>query len=268
MDFFSAGIYGVLQGLTEFLPVSSSGHLALLPHILNIKDPGVIFDLAMHVGTALSIICYFYKDIKSLLVALLAHIKGSPSERSYYALNMVIATVVTFTFVLLLKGFAFKYGRTPKMIAMNLGLFGLLMFLADVFFKDHESKMMNKIQGGRAFLIGFFQALAIFPGVSRSGSTLTISRAVGLGREESTRFSFLLSLPIIMAGFVYKMPALIQGQEPFSLSACALGILISFGVGLVTIHYFLKFIKKMGLWLFSLYRLILAGMIISTLVMR
>lgn len=263
MDFFSAGIYGILQGLTEFLPVSSSGHLALLPHVLSIKDPGVVFDLAMHVGTALSIICYFFKDIAALFNALFSHIKGRPSEKSYYAINMLLATVITFIFVLLLKGIAFKYARTPQMIALNLALFGLLMFLADVFYKDHESHLMSKIQGGRAFLIGFFQALAIFPGVSRSGATLTISRAVGLGREESTRFSFLLSLPIIIAGFVYKVPALLQGQEAFSLSTCAVGILISFGVGLITIHYFLKFIKRMGLWLFSLYRLILAGIIIA-----
>lgn len=261
MDFASAGIYGVLQGLTEFLPVSSSGHLALLPHVLNIKDPGVVFDLAMHVGTALSIICYFFKDIKELALALISHIKGNPGPKSYYALNMVAATIVTFILVLLLKGLASEYGRTPQMIAINLALFGLLMFIADAFFKDNDSPVMNEFQGGRSFLIGLFQALAIFPGVSRSGSTLTISRALGLGREESTRFSFLLSLPIILAGFLYKVPTLIQGQEPFSMSACVVGILISFGVGLVTIHYFLKFIKKTGLWLFSLYRLILAVLI-------
>ncbi len=262
MDWSSATIYGILQGLTEFLPVSSSGHLALLPHVLSIKDPGVVFDLAMHVGTAFSIIIYFFKDIKELLRALIALIKGRPEAKSYYALNMVVATIVTFILVLLLKGLAKEFGRTPQMIAFNLALFGLLMFLTDVFFKDHDRPQMNEWQKGKVIFIGLFQALAIFPGVSRSGSTLTISRALGLGREEATRFSFLLSLPIILAGFLYKLPVLIEGGEPFSLSMCFMGIGVSFVVGLVTIHYFLKFIKRMGLWLFSLYRLILAGLIL------
>lgn len=262
MDFFSATIYGILQGLTEFLPVSSSGHLALLPHVLSIKDPGVVFDLAMHVGTALSIILYFRKDILLLWSQLLSFIKKDTTEKNYVAINMVFATVVTVIAVLVLKGFAQSYGRSPIMIATNLAVFGLFMILADIFYKDEEKGLMEAPQWGRAALIGLFQGLAIFPGVSRSGATLTISRAIGLGREEATRFSFLLSLPIILAGFFYKLPVLLSGKEAFSMGVCCYGILVSFLIGLLTIHFFLKFIKKMGLWLFSLYRLILSCLIL------
>ncbi|MCF8060089.1 MAG: undecaprenyl-diphosphate phosphatase [Bacteriovoracaceae bacterium] len=261
MSELSAVIYGILQGLTEFLPVSSSGHLALLPHILNIKDPGVIFDLSMHVGTAFSIILYFYRDIRTLINDLLAFIFKKNKPKSFVSINMVLATMVTFILVLLLKDFSKMYGRNPMMIALNLALFGFFMFFADAFCRDEEKGQMEDFQWWRSTLIGTFQALAIFPGVSRSGGTLTISRFIGLGREEATRFSFLLSLPIIMAGFFYKLPVLISGGESFSLSTCLIGIIISFGTGLFTIHYFLKFIKKMGLWLFSLYRLILALLI-------
>ncbi len=262
MSDISAIIYGILQGLTEFLPVSSSGHLALLPHILAIKDPGVIFDLSMHVGTAFSIICYFFKDLKSLIHDLYSFIFDRNEETNYMAINMVVATAVTFIIVLLLKDFAKTYGRTPQMIGLNLAIFGLLMFLSDAFCKDDENGHMEKPQWWRSALIGLFQALAIFPGVSRSGGTLTISRFIGLGRDEATKFSFLLSLPIILAGFFYKLPTLMRGEESFSLMTCLIGITISFLTGLVTIHYFLKFIKRMGLWLFSLYRLVLAILIL------
>ena len=169
-----------------------------------------------------------------------------------------MATIFSVICILCVKTMALKYGRTPSMMAINLALFGVLMFVADTFKKDTDEKYMDKLDIKRSFFIGAFQAFAIFPGVSRSGSTLTISRLLNLGREEATRFSFLLSLPIIFAGFCYKLPQIFSGQVNFDIFPLLMGMVISFIMGLLTIHYFLKFIKKVGLSLFSFYRIVLA----------
>jgi undecaprenyl-diphosphatase len=267
MDSLSAIIYGLIQGITEFLPVSSSGHLALLPHFLTIKDPGVLFDLAMHVGTALSIVVYFRKEVILILHDLVSIIRSPQSYKKECAwtTNMIVATFVTFGVVLCLKSFAEEYAREAKWISINLIVFGLLMFFADRKGKSTETKLMGEFTLKRSILIGFSQALAIFPGVSRSGATLTMARFLGLGREESTRFSFLLSLPIILAGFFYKLPSLLNDSALFDWSACLTGMGVSFIVGLVTIHYFLKLIKKIGLGVFTLYRIVLAVFVLNFL---
>ncbi len=271
MEGISSFIYGVIQGVTEFLPVSSSGHLALLPHFLGIKDPGVVFDLSMHVGTALAVAVYFNRDLKILGAQLKTLIKTLGKEKridseSAWSFNMLLATIVTVIFIFLLKPLAFEYGRNPLTMVFTLSLFGVFMFVADTFVSDSDESFMNKFAWKKSVMIGLFQAFAIFPGVSRSGATLTISRQMGLGREEATRFSFLLSLPIIFAGFFYKLPVIFSGKENFDLYAMVVGISVSFVVGLLTIHYFLKFIKKIGLGVFSIYRVLLAIVVYKYLV--
>ena len=125
MDLLSVIYYGVIQGLTEFLPVSSSGHLALLPKLLKISDPGVVFDLAMHLGTALSIICYFRKDLLSIFKEVLGLLdkNNTKNAHTYFTINLILASAMTFVLVLLTKKFAFMYGRTTNMIAFNLIFF-------------------------------------------------------------------------------------------------------------------------------------------------
>jgi len=264
MDSSASILYGLIQGITEFLPVSSSGHLALLPRFLTIKDPGVLFDLAMHVGTAFSIIIYFHKEVNSIFRSLFGIIKEPASYKTQgaWVSNMIVATGVTFGFVLLLKPFAEQYARNPLWIIVNLTAFGLLMLVADLKGPKQAQPVMKELRLAKAALIGFGQALAIFPGVSRSGATLTVARFLNLSRDEATRFSFLLSLPIILAGFFYKLPTLLEEGSQFDWSACFIGMIVSFVVGLVTIHFFLKVIKRLGLWLFSLYRLVLSFIIL------
>ncbi len=263
MDWITATLYGIIQGLTEFLPVSSSGHLALLPKIMEFKDPGVLFDLSMHVGTAFAIMVYFHKDLLLMVKNLLSVAREKRiTPESSYPINMIISTVSTLVLVLLIKGPAMKFGRASNLIGINLIAFGVLMFISDFRGTKKETDyMFTKIRPLKAFSIGFFQAMAIFPGVSRSGSTLTISRFMGLSRTESTRYSFLLSLPIILGGFILKLPEMIKGDQAFELAPCLLGGIISFVVGFITIHYFLKLIQKLGLGVFSLYRIILGGLI-------
>lgn len=251
-------LYGLLQGATEFLPVSSSGHLALLPKLLEFQDPGVLFDLAMHLGTAAAIILYFRQEVKRLLVSTyhLACKRKIQTSSDAFCANMILATFVTGVLALLLKEFAFSYGRNANLIAFNLVAFGLLMAYADKFSKAFDNNVMDRFSPFRSILIGLFQVIAIFPGVSRSGSTLTISRFLKLSRHEASRFSFLLSLPLIMAGSLLEFSHLDYSQLNFDWSDLIFGVLVSFLVGVVTIHYFLKWISQVGLWPFALYRLI------------
>jgi undecaprenyl-diphosphatase len=265
VDNLSALIYGIIQGLTEFLPVSSSGHLALLPYWLNIKDPGIVFDLAMHVGTAFSIAYYFRKKIKGYSIDLCTCLKAKKVEREQsVAFNMVIVTMATFIFALAFKPMTEQYGRDPMLIGINLIIFGIFMWFADRFGKTKE-KVSEQMKWPVLLGYGLFQSLALFPGVSRSGITLTYSRLIGMSREEATSFSFLLALPLICAGFILKLPTLADPALDFDLKAFALGLVTSFVVGLATIHFFLKWVKKVGLGIFALYRVVLALVIFSML---
>lgn len=257
-----AVVYGVIQGITEFLPISSSGHLALIPKFFTLEDPGVIFDLVMHVGTALAVIIYFNKDIKSMFKEVFSLIKyRNFNTNGFYSQNFIISTVSSVICILVLKDIALEYGRSSVFIGLNLIIFGVLMYISDRT-KAKAIDLSNRRDFKRSILIGVAQSLAIFPGVSRSGVTLTASRFSRLSRVEASRFSFLLSLPIILASVAYKAPKIFSGEAiHVDLSIILIGTFVSFIVGILSIHFFLKIIAKMGLWIFTIYRVLL-GMII------
>lgn len=258
-----AFIYGAIQGITEFLTISSSGHLALIPKFFPLEDPGVIFDLVMHVGTAFAVMVYFKKDIISLVkegIEIL--VKKDIKETGFFFQNFVFATIVSFVSIILIKDLAFAYGRTSLFIAINLMVFGVLMYLSDRT-KSQDVDLVRKKDFKRAFVIGLAQSFAVFPGVSRSGITLTAARFSKLSRIEASRFSFLLSLPIILASVVYKLPEIIKGDAiAVDFGVITVGIIVSFVVGILSIHFFLKFIAKMGLWVFMIYRIVLGAVIL------
>jgi undecaprenyl-diphosphatase len=265
MDNYTAVIYGIIQGTMEFIPVSSSGHLALLPHFLKLKDPGVFFDLTMHLGTGLSVLVYFWKEVVLILKDFFYFICFCPkkmSAKSSLMKNMLISTVFTFVTVLILQRFNLDWARDPRVIALNLLFFGFVMYLADKFGPNLNQqkgghRMEKSLEGEKALWIGIFQAVAIFPGVSRSGSTLTISRFMGLSRTEASRYTFILSLPVIFGGFLIKLYELPANQD-VNWSASLVGGVVSFIVGLLTIKLFLQFIQRLGLGYFTLYRTVLA----------
>ncbi len=274
MDFATALLYGVIQGLSEFLPVSSSGHLALLPFFMEFKDPGVLFDLCMHLGTALAVLLYYRTRVAELARAagpgILDLSRQEPAR--VFLRNFVCATAVSVAVILVLKPFA-DLGRSPWAIMVNQALFGILLWVADRAQRKHGEAEGTAEFFGRAHhwrvaaVIGAAQALAIFPGVSRSGVTLTAAFLLGLGRTQAGHFSFLLSLPIILAGMLVELPTLPEelargGVEPSVLVA---GVATSFAVGFATIHYFLKLIARISLGWFTLYRLVLAGVLAGLL---
>ena len=255
-----AVIYGVVQGITEFLPVSSSGHLALIPYFLGSKDPGVFFDLAMHIGTALAIIVSFRHQLRLLIVQTLS-IKTD--SKSHFARNFYFSSFITVIFVFLIKGYAESFGRSPNLIAFNLVFFGAIMWGCD-FFGKKEVNLFHKTDFLRSGLIGLSQSFAIFPGVSRSGITLSSSRVLGLSRETAASFSFLLSLPIIIGGFCYKLLGLIKDNALLEIDwvSVGVGVTVSFIIGLLTIKFFMSLLSKVGLGIYFWYRLILAGIIL------
>jgi undecaprenyl-diphosphatase len=266
MNFFEALVYGIIQGLSEFLPVSSSGHLALLPYVMNIKDPGVVFDLMMHLGTAMAVFIYFRVDILRYVRTFtpsLVDLRVGGEDR-WFVRNFILATFISVFFILMFMPLA-KLARDPMMIIINLSFFGGLLWLSDVVNRKKsshlEAPMLNGMQWKLAGLIGFAQALAIFPGVSRSGITLTCALVLGMKRKEAGAFSFLLSLPIIFAGILKEIPDLMKEQDQSGLLILITGVASSFIVGWLTIHFFMKLIGRLHLSYFAVYRWLIALMI-------
>lgn len=270
MNFLEAIIYGVIQGLSEFLPVSSSGHLALLPYVMQIKDPGVIFDLMMHFGTAIAVMVYFRKDIfryAKVFTPSLIDFKVGGDDR-WFVRNFIFATFVSVFFIVVLIPVS-AVARNPWFIIFNLSFFGGLLWYADwknfKMLKSEINPMITSFQFKLAGLIGMSQALAIFPGVSRSGITLTMALFLGMRRPDAGAFSFLLSLPIIIAGILHETPELMKTQNSDGLFILLTGVASSFIVGWATIHFFMKLISKMHLRYFAFYRWIIAGLMIWSL---
>ncbi len=262
MNIFEAVVYGAIQGLSEFLPVSSSGHLALLPHVMKLQDPGVVFDLMMHLGTALAVCIYFRHDLIRYLKAInpsLLNLKQG-SEDSWFIRNFTVSTITSVFLILLLMPVA-KLARDPWVIIINLSFFGIVLWIADVI--NGKKQLLNSpmkllMQWKFAVMIGAAQALAIFPGVSRSGITLTVALLLGMRRKEAGEYSFLLSLPIIFAGILKEIPDLMKHEGTTDVMVMLSGIATSFVVGWLTIHFFMKLIGKINLGYFTIYRLILA----------
>lgn len=277
MDYFSSLTYGVIQGLFEFLPVSSSGHLALLPLALKISDPGVFFDLMMHVGTTLALILYFRKRLLQIFTTTfhtltgktpLAQLSTQQKIDYFYFWHVFAATIVTILCILLIKPFADRFARHSGLIALNLIIFGVVLYLVDRFSsKKHDQSPWTHFHWPLVLLVGSFQAIAIFPGVSRSGITLTAAMLLGLSRSASAEFIFLLSIPVILLGALKAIGEMIQDPSHLqvALGPMIFGAAVAFVVGLLTIHYFLKWLKKRGTTVFVIYRILLGAAILSLL---
>lgn len=262
MSLWWAFFYGFIQGVSEFLPISSSGHLALIPYFFELKDPGVLFDLVMHLGTAIAVILYFRKEVKDLIWQTLLLVTKRNTKDTIFVQNFLVSTFASFILILFIKDLAFEFGRTSLIIGINFIFFGILMYISD---RTNISSLnlTNKKDITRSIIIGLSQSLAVFPGVSRSGITLTSSRFMGMSRIEASRFSFLLSLPVIIGSVIFKIPDIIDGGiQDVNYLIMLSGIMFSFIFGIITIHFFLKIISKIGLLYFSLYRVALGSLLI------
>lgn len=260
MTLIQAVILGLAQGLGEFLPISSSAHLIIVPWFFNFPDPGLSFDVALHFGTFIAIVLYFWKDFIDIMrVAFFPEANSPRLTNINYGRNLfwllVLATIPGAIFGVLLETKAETVFRNPLLIAGTLSVAGLILYLADKYAKHKKS--IDEITKKDAIFIGLSQAFAIIPGVSRAGATITSGLFLGLNRISAARFSFLLSAPIIFGATIIKIKHLAD-----SGSAEIVAILVAAISGYIAIAWMLKFISRVSYKVFFWYRLALAILIV------
>jgi len=270
MTFLQLLLIAVVQGITEFLPISSSGHLILIPFLTDFPDQGPLIDVAVHVGSLLAIIVYFLKDVVTLARGGFASlgIGKAPAERKLFWW-IVLGTIPAVAFGLAIKLGAFNAIaetwfnitvvdddlmaslRFTDLIAFNLIFYGILLGLADHFGK--EVKTFEQMSWRDGLLVGMAQALAIIPGTSRSGVTMTAARALGYNRFESARFSFLLSIPAVAGAGMLIVPEIFEAGGDLAMEALIAGVL-TFLAAFATMAFLMNFLKKASMLVFVIYR--------------
>ncbi|WP_263079830.1 undecaprenyl-diphosphate phosphatase [Endozoicomonas sp. Mp262] len=257
MDLIQIVALALIQGLTEFLPVSSSAHLILPAQLLSWPDQGLAFDVAVHIGTLTAVIIYFRKDIGLLIrdwVLSLAGKGATPHSRMAWFVGL--ATIPAVLFGLLLKSTGLDESMRSVTIIMSTTLiFGALLGVADHYGKRVIS--LEKMTLGQAMIIGFSQMLSLIPGTSRSGITMTAALMMGFNREAAARFSFLLSIPVIMGAGLLLTLDLVKSPVAVDWGVLAGGAVLSGVSAMLCIHLFLGVINRMGLMPFVVYRLAL-----------
>jgi undecaprenyl-diphosphatase len=264
MPLYQAVVLAIVQGLTEFLPVSSTAHLTLFPWFLHWNDPGLTFDVALHAGTLLAVLLYFWRTWVEMIMAVLGigPRTEQKSENSRLFWYLVIGTIPAAVAGALFEKAADRELRQPMLIAAALIVVALLMWRADHL--EHREQQLGQVTFTDAVLVGLSQALAIIPGVSRSGITMTTGLFRGLDRETAARFSFLLSTPII-AGACLKKALEIrhEGIPPEMHLPFIVGVLVSAVVGYVVIAGLLRFLTRHTFKAFVIYRIALGLVVIA-----
>lgn len=256
----------LIQGLTEFLPISSSAHLILPSQLLNWPDQGLAFDLAVHMGTLIAILIYLWRDVWSMTASCFSSLRTRTlDDESRLALFVVSGTVPAVIIGYFIKDYVELYLRTILVIALASIIFGLLLAYIDKREQLSRSvkKQLAEMNLNRSLFIGFAQALAFIPGTSRSGITITAALALGFSRTESLRFSFLLSIPLIVAGALLSAKDLMDAHASISVwKDMALAMLISGVSALASIHFFMKWVERVGMMPFVIYRVILGVLLL------
>ncbi|MFA6429138.1 MAG: undecaprenyl-diphosphate phosphatase [Patescibacteria group bacterium] len=250
-------VLGIVQGLCEFLPISSSGHLILVPALLHWNDPGLAFDAVLHLGTLAALLVYFWKDIFALSRVML--------------FKLAVATLPAIGAALLLNDLVEHYARGPRVVAFGLAFWAMVLFVADRWSGRtaplHEGEDNNpQVTWTQALVIGCAQAIAIMPGTSRSGITITAALFMGLRRTAAARFSFLLSIPITAAAGGYELLKLVRDggltQSGASVMMLVVGSVAACVSGLWAIRFLLTYVVKRRYDLFVFYRLALAVVVL------
>lgn len=254
-------ILALIQGLTEFLPISSSAHLILPSQLLGWADQGLAFDVAVHVGTLLAVILYFRKDVGAMFFAWTNSIvKKEHNGESALAWWILFATIPAGLFGLFGKDFIEEHLRSAAVIAITTIVFGLLLGYVDI--KGKQTKEIKSLGIKGAMYIGLAQAVALIPGTSRSGITMTMGLMLGLTRDAAARFSFLLSIPAIAMAGSYLTLKLVLEANGVDWQAIAFGSVVAFVSAYACIHYFLILLDKLGMMPFVIYRLLLGAFLI------
>lgn len=254
-------ILAIIQGITEFLPISSSAHLILPSILLGWENQGLAFDVAVHVGSLLAVMIYFRQDIGRMLVAwLAAGFTPRQTDDSKLAWWVIIATIPAVLVGFAGKAFIEEYTRSALVIACTTIGFGLLLWYA-----DHQAKLTKNVYQltwKSALFVGLAQALALIPGTSRSGITMTAGLMLGLDRESAARFSFLLSIPVIIGAGLLATLDLLESPDAVDWNALLYGAVLSFVSAYACIYLFLSWISRIGMLPFVIYRLLLGAVLL------
>jgi len=260
MELMHAVVLAIVQGFTEFLPISSSGHLILVPVFLGWEDQGLAFDVATHLGTLFAVLYYFRRELWPMTRDALGTLRGGRRTReSDLAWWVVIGTVPTVVCGALFGDVISTTLRSPLVIAATMAGFGILLWIADA--RGGRDRGEDQIGWRDALIVGLAQAVALIPGTSRSGITITAALFLGLQRQAAARFSFLLSIPIIIAAISYELLKLLRDPEPADWLALGVGATVAGVVAYLTIRGFIALLGRMGVAPFAVYRLFLAAVI-------
>jgi len=252
----------LLQGFTEFLPISSSGHLALVPWMFGWEDQGLAFDVAVHVGTLVAVVVYFHHDLRLLIGDWFKSILGGPvTAYSKLAWFIAFATLFVGMMGMLFEKQISDALRNPLPIAVATIVFGVLLGLADRF--GRKRRTLESIGWVDVLVIGAAQGLALIPGTSRSGITISAGLLMGLTREASARFSFLMAIPVIALAGGWQTAGLVNQGVNADWGRFAFALIVSAVVAFACIHYFLRFIQRFSLMPFVIYRIVLGVILLS-----
>ncbi len=256
MDNLQIVILAIVQGLTEFLPISSSAHLVLVPQMLSWPDQGLVFDVAVHIGSLIAVLYYFRVEVKRMTISWVRSLTGGEADQdSLLAWWVIIGTVPAVVVGFLLQGPIEENLRIPWIVAAGSIIFGLLLWYADASARRTRNEFQLNLKD--VLIIGGFQALALIPGISRSGITITLGLFLGLTRKAAARFSFLLAIPLILASGVMQSVRMVIEVSPIGWGDLLLGSALSAVSAGICIHFFLRLVERIGMLPFVVYRVLL-----------
>ncbi|HXG78819.1 MAG TPA: undecaprenyl-diphosphate phosphatase [Methyloceanibacter sp.] len=256
-------VLAFVQGVTEFLPISSSGHLIIVPQVMHWKDQGLVVDVLTHLGTLLAILIYFWRDVWRLVVGALELLKGKVTDDGKLAVYIVLATIPAIAFGVFLKKFGYTdLERNVAVVAWNTIFYGILMLIGDMV--GGQERSIKNMTLTSALIIGVAQALALIPGTSRSGVTITAGRFLGFNRPDCARFSFLLGIPATAGAIVFTVGDAIASGEPITMDA-VLCAALTFVAGILAIAFLMGLLRRISLLPFVLYRMVLGGFLLVML---
>ena len=258
-------VLAIVQGITEFLPISSSGHLILVPALTDWPDQGLLMDVGVHVGTLLAVMMYFRADVLRMIMAFW-HMITLSKNHDQQDKRLLIALILSTIPVVIIGGLVSKMGwnegwRTLEVIGWTSIVFGIILYILDE--KSAVTKKLSELRYGHALIMGIAQVLAIIPGVSRSGITMTAARGLGFSRTEAARFSMLMSIPTILAAGTLEGLKLMQSDNVVLGTDIFLGAGLSFITALIAIAGLMKWLQKSSMAPFVLYRVILGVGLLS-----
>jgi undecaprenyl-diphosphatase len=253
-------VLAVVQGITEFLPISSSGHLILIPALTGWPDQGQFTDVMVHLGTLLAILIYFWRDVWKLIVGTLTLFTGKITDDGRLAIFILLATIPALAFGYVLEKFDMPdLERNVTVVAWNTILYGILMLIADTVGK--QDRVMSSMTLGSALIIGVAQGLALIPGTSRSGVTMTAGRFLGFNRSDAARFSFLLGIPAMTAAGALKLFEAVENCQKITMDEILCAGL-TFVAGILAIAFLMAVIRRVSFLPFVLYRMVLGGFLL------